>query len=241
MSSRKSSKVIDTLGVLRTPMPWHKPSKTEGGDELVILMHGLWRSYRAMDPIVKAVTQNGYSALNIPYPSYKESLEEMVMRLHRTIEVEREHYSKIHFVTHSLGGVIVRNYLHNYDHTDSSRVVMLAPPLRGSKIVDWLQGAKLNFVLGPAGSFLSTESMAREPDFLPTQIETAVIMGNRVRIPLLHKIIDDESDGIVSVESGKAGGVKEFKVISADHTLITLHEEVLAGVPRFLKTGSLQP
>lgn len=230
---------MDTLGVLRSPMPWHKPTKTEGGDELVILLHGLWRSYRAMDPIVQAVTQAGYSALNIPYPSFKDSLDEMVVRLHKTIEAEREHYSKIHFVTHSLGGVIVKNYLQNYEQSDTSRVVMLAPPLRGSRIVDWLQGIKLQFVLGPAGSFLSTDSMATEPDSLPLHIETAVIMGNRVRIPLLHRIIDDESDGIVRVESGKTEGIKEFKVISADHTLITLHQDVLDGVPRFLSTGNL--
>ncbi|MGJ8673941.1 MAG: esterase/lipase family protein [Rubritalea sp.] len=223
---------------MRSPMPWHKPIKIDGGDELVIFMHGLWRSYRSMGPVVQAVTKAGYSTLNIPYPSFKESLEELVGRLHKTVEQERGNYSKIHFVTHSLGGVIIRNYLNSYEHSESSRVVMLAPPLQGSRIVDWLQRARLNFVLGPAGTFLSTESMVREIASFPEHIEIGVIMGNRVRIPFLHRIIDDESDGIVRVETGMAEGLKEFKVIHADHTLITLHQDVLEDVPKFLRTGS---
>lgn len=219
-------------------MPWHKPVKTEGSDELVIFMHGLWRSFRAMEPIVKEVSTAGFSTLNVPYPSYKENLEAMVKRVKELVEVEQESYRKIHFVTHSLGGVIVRDYLNTHGHTKCDRVVMLAPPLQGSRIVDWLQSNRMQFVLGPAGTFLSTEEMALCPDALPNNVETAVIMGNKVRIPLLHKIINEESDGIVRVGSGVAPGVKEFKVISADHTLITLHQDVLDGVPKFLSTGS---
>jgi pimeloyl-ACP methyl ester carboxylesterase len=239
MSAISSPNVIEKLSVLGTPMPWHKAERIEGNEELVICMHGLWRSYRAMGQIVRSVADAGYSTLNVPYPSFRESLDEMVERVDDLVTEERKRYRKIHFVTHSLGGVIVRNYLNTHAHSECERVVMVAPPLHGSKIVDWMQRSSLHKVLGPAGTFLSTEEMAQEKEELPEDVEVAVIMGNRIRIPMLHRIIDEECDGVVRVASGKAAGVKEFKVIPADHTMITVHEEVLDAVPRFLSTGRL--
>ena len=227
------------LGVLRMPMPWHKARFIKGNDELVIFLHGLWRSHWAMDPLARRVAADGYSTLNLAYPSFKENLVEMVARVAAVVEQEQAKYSKVHFVTHSLGGVVVRNYLNNHAHGKCGRIVMLAPPLHGSRIVDWLQGSVLRGVLGPAGRFLSTRSMAAETEKVPSDVEAAVIMGNKVRIPLLHHLIQSESDGIIRVESGRVPGLKCFRVIEADHTLITLAPEVQDGVCQFLKCGKM--
>jgi hypothetical protein len=74
---------------------------------------------------------------------------------------------------------------------------------------------------------------------LPEDVEAAVIMGNKVRIPWLHHWIQSENDGIVRVESGYVPGLSQFKVIDADHTMIALHNEVHSGVCRFLDSGEL--
>ena len=233
-------RMCQTLSLLRPPMPWHRATKCEGGEELVIFLHGLWRSHWAMEPLVEAAVAAGFSTLNVPYPSFKESLEEMVERVRRIVEEEQAGYSKIHFVTHSLGGVIVRRYLRQGAHAKCGRVVMVAPPLRGSRIIDWLADSPLRWVLGPAGEFLSTASMKLEGGVEAATVEVAVLMGDKVRIPLLHHVIGEKSDGIVRVAAGRASGIREFRVVHADHTLITSHPEVLAGACHFLKHGRLQ-
>ena len=221
------------------PMPWHKGVIRGNGDELVVCLHGLWRSKWAMEPLAKQCVNSGFSCINLPYPSFRESLEEMVDRLDSLVEVESQNYSKIHIVTHSLGGVIARRYLDQVDHEKCARLLMIAPPLQGSRIVDWLSGSPLRKILGPAGEFLSSEVMAHESDIISQAVESAVIMGDVVKIPLLHKLLKPQSDGIVCVDSGKIEGLGAFKIVHADHTMITCHPEVLASADHFLRTGKL--
>jgi triacylglycerol lipase len=228
---------LNQLGVLRMPMPWHKGVKRGSGDELVICLHGLWRSKWAMEPLAKQCVNSGFSCINLPYPSFRNTLEQMVERLDLLIQKEAENFSKIHLLTHSLGGVIVRRYLDTCSHEKCSKVLMVAPPLQGSMIVDWLGKSPLRRVLGPAGEFLSTAQMAGECQTISQDVESAVIMGDRVKIPILHHIIEGASDGIIRVQAGKIEGLNHFKVVHADHTFITSDPEVLAAADRFLRTG----
>ena len=220
-------------------MPWHRAEKRGDGDELVICMHGLWRSKWAMEPLAKQCLSSGFSCINLPYPSFRNTLEQMVERLELLIQKEAVNHSKVHLLTHSLGGVIARRYLDTSAHEKCSRVLMIAPPLQGSMIVDWLGQSALHRVLGPAGEFLSTAQMAGESSMISQAVESAVIMGNRVKIPMLHRLIDGENDGIVRVQAGKIEGLNDFMVVDADHTLITTHPEVLVSADRFLRTGKL--
>ena len=116
---------------------------------------------------------------------------------------------------------------------------MIAPPLQGSMIVDWLGQSALRRVLGPAGEFLSTAQMAGECPTISQDVESAVIMGDRVKIPMLHHVIEGENDGIVRVQAGRIEGLDDFKIVHADHTFITSHPEVLVSADRFLRTGKL--
>ncbi|MEO1857137.1 MAG: alpha/beta fold hydrolase [Rubritalea sp.] len=220
-------------------MPWHQ-AKTHGkGEELVICLHGLWRSLWAMDPLAKQCIHSGFSCINLPYPSFRNTLEQMVERLDLLIQQEAPKYSKIHLLTHSLGGVIARRYLDACGHDKCSKVLMIAPPLRGSMIVDWLGHSPLLRVLGPAGDFLSTANMGNECSVISQDVESAVIMGNKVKIPLFQHVIEGENDGIVRVEAGMIEGLDDFKIVHADHTFITSHPEVLVSTDRFLRTGKL--
>lgn len=230
---------MSQLGVLRLPMPWHKPKKRGTGDELVICLHGLWRSMWAMEPLAQQCVRSGFSCINLPYPSFRNTLEQMVERLDLLIQKEAPNYREIHLLTHSLGGVIARRYLDACPHEKCSKVLMIAPPLHGSMVIDWLAESPLRKVLGPAGEFLSTVQMAGECSTICQDVESAVIMGDRVKIPILHHAIEGANDGIVRVEAGEINGLNDFKIVHADHTFITSHPEVLESAARFLTTGKL--
>ncbi|WP_018968696.1 esterase/lipase family protein [Rubritalea marina] len=208
------------------------------GEELVIAMHGLWRSKFAMGQVVRALQADGYATLNVSYSSYAMHLEEMVELLRSLIEQYAGSYRRVHFVTHSLGCVVFRRYWNQFGIQNLGRVVMLAPPLQGSWIMDWLGESPFVHCFGPAGKFLSTESMANEVAKLPDEV--MVIMGKVPKITIFQFVFDGvANDGIVRVDSGKVQGLQDFHVLSIDHTLITSDPTVLKLSRKFLKKGEV--
>lgn len=226
------------LSTLAPPIPGLQLSHDhqQGGEELVICIHGLWRSKFAMGEVVKDMRSEGYSTLNVAYPSYSATLEEMVQLLDGLILKYAENYQKIHFVTHSLGGVILRQLFNIRGLPKLGNVVMLAPPLRGSWIMDSLSESPLIKLFGPAGKFLSGSSMLEMPQDLPPRL--MIIMGDRPKITFFKNVFGEvPNDGIVRVSSGRVEGGHEFLVMPIDHTLINSDPEVLKITKRFIVNG----
>lgn len=220
------------------PMPWHKPRircAPNPDADAVILLHGLWRSVWAMEPMAKYLNQHGYHTINVPYPSFTKPMEEIMQVVHQAVT---QHGGKrtIHFVTHSLGGIVTRKLLNELTPQQTGRVVMLAPPNQGSEIVDWLaRCSPMKFGLGPAGMQLSS-SQINAPS-LPEQTDTAIIMGKRSNIPFFRWLLDHDNDGIVSVERGKIDGMNEFHILDTDHTFIATDPRVMKKTVKFLQDG----
>ncbi|MCZ6882448.1 MAG: alpha/beta fold hydrolase, partial [Gammaproteobacteria bacterium] len=129
--------------------------------ESVILLHGLVRSSRSMLKMSAALKNAGYSVFNCNYPSRKHPIELLsVNAIAQGIQhcLEEFHPTRIHFVTHSMGGIMVRYYLSQHSMPELGRVVMLGPPNAGSELVDRLSGYQLfSLFNGPAGKQLGTE------------------------------------------------------------------------------------
>lgn len=227
------------VGVLRLPMPWHKPRVREGEKDTVILLHGLWRSVWAMEPMAKYLNALGFRTVNYPYASFKLSLAEMVEKVSALVREYSKDGRKVHFVTHSLGGVVVRQLMQDLPADQIGRVVMLAPPHQGSEIVDWLKSNRLNGVLGPAGEFLTTKSMAALGSPLPDNVPVAVIMGRQSLLPFFRGLLDHKNDGIVSVGGGRVQGINIFAEIDADHTYIVSNPQAMEMTANFLRYVSL--
>ena len=234
------------MGILTPPLPWDKPEVNERSDEeVVVVLHGLWRSVRAMQPMVKHLSDSGYTTVNIPYASFRYDLDEMVSLVMNEIQPWLEQERKIHFVTHSLGGVVVKRLLELLEVSaieKIGRVVMLAPPHKGSEIVDWIRNSPLRLfkgVLGPAGEFLSSKWMGNQSEEFRAGVEGAVIMGEKSSLPFFRKLLDASNDGVVSVNNGRLQGIKEFKVVDADHTFISSNRGVMKLVSEFLLYGEM--
>ncbi|MCP5535606.1 MAG: alpha/beta hydrolase [Akkermansiaceae bacterium] len=216
-------------------MPWHKPRVREADADAVILLHGLWRSLWAMEPMAKYLNDHGYHTINVPYPSFRKPMEELTGIIHDAMTLHGGD-RRIHFVTHSLGGVLARRLLRLLPPGQAGRVVMLAPPHQGSEIIDWVAQFKpLAMSLGPAGMQLGSGKI--DAPALPEAVDSAVIMGTQSAIPFFRKLLDQENDGIVSVERGKIDGMKEFQVLDADHTFIASDPRVMEMTLKFLRDG----
>ena len=235
---RDFSKWRDRAQMLIPPLPWDRPQWHDCGGPPVVLLHGLWRGWRAMEPLARALNREGFSTLNLPYPSARLPIAELVA--HVTPQIEKiAGEVPVHFITHSLGGILVRAMLAREVSWTTGKIVMLAPPNGGSEIVDWAQAhPPLQRLLGPTGLTLGSDGVSGTLSPLPPEIETAVIMGKRRAIPFFKNLLDSENDGIVSAARGRLDGMRAFTVIDADHTFMPMHPEAIRRCVDFLKSGS---
>lgn len=190
-----------------------------------------------MEPLARSLGKEGFSTFNLPYPSARMPIPALVR--HVRVEMARlPQEQPVHFVTHSLGGIILRAMLAEDLPFRIGRIVMLAPPNGGSEIVDWAAGHPIiHRMLGPAGRSLGSEGFPKSLPDLPENSEVAVIMGNRSSLPYFSKLLENQNDGIVSASKGKIAGLRAFAVVHADHTFIQMHPEAVRLATGFLMHG----
>ena len=209
----------------------------------VVLLHGLGRSSRSMEKVASYLEHQGYDTVNVDYPSTRLAIEDIVSR-HVVPAVSRlkaQGKGPIHFVTHSLGGILLRQYLQTESLPQGSRAVLLAPPNHGSELADTLKPFLLyKWLMGPAGQQLGTDASSAPNQLKPIDMEVGIITGDRDMFPLFSPVFSGANDGKVSVKSAELQGMKDFKIIHCGHTFIMNQEEVIKDVAHFFATGRFQ-
>jgi triacylglycerol lipase len=206
----------------------------------VILLHGLCRSGRSMIRMGQALTQSGCKVLNMEYRSRSAGIAKLSDDAigQAVADCQKRGAGTIDFVTHSLGGILVRSYLARHELANLGRVVMLGPPNQGSEVVDklgsWWLFQKIN---GPAGNELGTG-----PDSTPNKLGAAnfclgVIAGDRSINWINSLMIPGPDDGKVSVERTKLAGMADHIVIHVTHPLLMRNRSVINQTIYFLKNG----
>ena len=211
-----------------------------GSSECVILLHGMGRSKLSMVPADLFLTQKGYRTINVNYPSTKGSVEELAKKYvaDAVTQAKAGRCKKIHFLTHSLGGIIIRRYLQEGELPPGSRVVMLSPPNKGSEVTDALKDFFFyQWTTGPAGQELGTDSKSTPNTLAPIDLEVGVITGDRDLEPWFSNLFRGAHDGKVSVERAKLAEMTDFLVVSKTHTFIMMSAEVLTQVAHFFSRG----
>ncbi len=208
--------------------------------DCVVLLHGLNRSYRAMIKMATELQEAGFTTANVDYPSQTASVEDLApMAVNEGLEKCREaNAAQIHFVTHSIGGILLR-----YAHKESpipelGRVVMLAPPNQGSEIVDVTRGwPAFELFSGEAGLQLGTDESSIPSQLGPVDFELGIVAGTGTINPIFSAILPYPNDGKVSVESTKVAGMNDFLVVGNSHHYIVSSDVVIENTKAFLRTG----
>jgi triacylglycerol lipase len=211
----------------------------------VVLLHGLGRTYRSMFSIEYALRDAGYATISVDYPSQDKPIETLAMQAvpEGLAHCRERGATTIHFVTHSMGGLVLRYYLSTHRVPELGRVVMLSPPNQGSEVADTLVGtAVYDRVNGPAGGQLVTGPDGIAARLGPVDFPLGIITGNQQTVfdSVLATQIPGANDGKVSVERAKVEGMSDFLVLPVTHTFIVNNDEVIGQTLYFLANGTFR-
>ena len=213
--------------------------------ECVVLLHGLARTSTSMNKMQRELEDAGFLTANIDYPSRDYTVEELadiavpegLKACHASDGIE-----KIHFVTHSLGGILVRQYLSTNEIAELGRVVMMGPPNQGSAAVDELIGVPgFDWLNGPAGRQLGKGEDSVPLRLGPADFELGVIAGNRTIDPVTSAVLENPDDGRVSVDDTRLDGMTDFVVVEHSHAFMMRMRRPIELTIEFLRSGQFSP
>lgn len=213
--------------------------------ERVVLLHGIFRTHRHMRKLARYLEQQGYSVLNLYYPSTRYPLEGLAQWIHPQIEAFAQGGERIHFVGYSMGGLLIRAYLAQHRPANLGRVVMIGTPNQGSEVADFLcrgkwRGELYRRLYGPAGQQLITTQHSFGQLFAPVDYELGIIAGDRPVDLISSHIIGQPNDGKVAVERTKLAGMRDHLVLHTNHTTFPQQPEVWAQTAHFLRFGQFK-
>lgn len=201
--------------------------------ELVVLVHGLLMPGAATAFLAHRLRAAGFDTLSFAYPSVRGNLEEIAARLARA--VGRQAASRVHFVGHSLGGLVLLTMLHRHPEMTGGRAVLLGSPCTACSAADQLARRRgWRVMIGrvlPAWRLQYGEAVAR-------RVQTGMIAGTR-RIGLGRFLVKLEgvNDGMVTVEETQLRGLTDHIVMPVSHSGMLVSPRVAHQVAVFLRSG----
>ena len=211
--------------------------------EHVILLHGLCRTSRSMQPMADALRAAGYVVDNVDYPSRAAPIEVLaeIAVAPAVARATAAGATCIHFVTHSLGGILVRQYLATHTLPALGRVVMLGPPNQGSEVVDRLGSWRLFAIVnGPAGRQLGTDTHSVPNRLGPVTYPVGVIAGRHSINWINSWLIPGPDDGKVSVARTRVSGMTGYLVLPCAHPFLMRNRAAIRQTVHFLGRGRFQ-
>ena len=206
--------------------------------ECVVLLHGYLRNSKCMQPIADILDLSGYKIQNISYPSTDYSIQTL-SRDHVAPQIDNSNCEKIHFIGHSMGGIVARQYLADNKPHNLGNVILIAAPNNGSELIASLEDnpALAWTLIGPAARDLSPKSQFLHELPLP-YYNTGIITANKSINPITSIFLfNSPNDGTLTVESMKIHNMTDIINLEATHTMVLLHPDIGWQIESFLKYG----
>lgn len=214
----------------------------------LILLHGLFRTRGAMTAMCKSVNDaGGFTTFCMGYPTTRGSVDSHARSLDSVVR-SLEDMSEINFVAHSLGNLVVRNWLNNFaaegrtlPHGQTfGRMVMLAPPNHQPQIATQLIRGPVTYVAGASAQELATGWEGLESKLATPKFEFGILAGGRGDDKGFNPLLPGDDDGVVTVERTRLAGARDFRVIPVLHTFFMDDKRAQELTLKFLNEGHFE-
>ncbi|WED24610.1 alpha/beta hydrolase [Vibrio sp. JC009] len=218
-------------------------TRFQSDDQVVVLAHGLGRSDIAMWRFTQRLEDAGYLVCTLDYSTIGESVETVLDTTTQQIDACVSSAPKVHFIGHSLGGLVIRSYLQNHKQfIESDRlgeVVLVGTPNKGSELADHYDGSWLMDIGGGISKALVTGENSLGNQLEELDINIGIIAGTK-STGLTEDVFHGPNDGLVSVESTKLSNMSDFVAIEVGHSSMRYNQEVAEQAIYFLQHGSFE-
>lgn len=205
--------------------------------ETVVLLHGFGRSNAAMWVLALRLKDAGYQVVQVGYGSLGNSPEDILQDVIRQIDdCCSELEQPVHFVGHSLGGLMIRAYLAGHRVKSMGKVVLIGTPNKGTPVVDLFKDSWWMQLAGPTASALGTDENSF-PRSLPAPDYSLGIIAGVTDNGFFSGQIPGEDDGLVPVASTSLAGMEDFIIIETNHTMMRYNSEVALQTISFLRNS----
>ncbi len=209
----------------------------------VILLHGLGRLKSSMGKLEQAFINAGFDVVNWSYPSTKLNITNIAYKLYDVVKMNSG-YSNVYFVTHSLGGIVVRRMMKIFKIKNLDGIVMIAPPNNASVFARWiLKYSIIKKMIGPVGQELMDKKYMQTICAVPESgvmviAGTKSLSSNNPNSWISQSILTRPHDGTVTVQETKLPNMDRFITVKDSHTFITSNPDVIKEAVKFLKQKS---
>jgi len=215
-------------------------NKEASNQEIIVLLHGLGRSNASMWLLASRLENAGYFVQRVGYRSLEQNPDEILMDISAQInQCCQKHSHNVHFVGHSLGGLMVRAYLQNNKVDKLGRVVLLGTPNQGTEAADHFNNSWLMDILGPTAKTLGTNDKSFPKSLKAPYYPVGIIAGEH-KSKFNDPVIPGKDDGLVSVEATKIDGMTDFIIIETGHSMMRYNSEVADQTIEFIKNGAFK-
>lgn len=219
------------------------------GGRAVIILHGLFRHRGTMGKLRSALaTVDGFSVYCVGYPTTRGSVIDHAHSLDSAIR-SLEGVTEINFVAHSLGNLVVRHWLNDMAEEGRTlpegqkfgRMVMLTPPNHQPQLATTLiRGTLAEFVAGPAAQQMANGWKLLQPKLATPHFEFGILAGGRGDGRGYNPLIPGDDDAVITVESTRLAGARDFRVMPALHSVFMNDSKVQEYTVRFLNEGHFE-
>jgi len=221
-----------------------RPAPAGATQDGVVLLHGISRTALSFRKMQLSLERAGFATLNLDYASRRKALEGLAEDIDPAIQRFADRIDgSVHFVCHSMGGLLARVYIARHRPKHLGRVVMLGTPNSGSEIAERLKNFGVyRAFFGPAGQQLGTRrDAAIEALFPPVDYPVGIIAGNRSIYPIASRFLPRPHDGRVSIANTKLEGMADHVVVAASHPWLVRNSVAIAQTIAFLREGKFNP